>query len=97
MTADTMCPSAPAGTPPGCGVRGAAIGKRCFARSAGVSQPWATMPSRTKFQRATAPSGLTAGSHRDGDWITPASTAPSATVRSCTFLPKYAWLAAWMP
>ena len=93
----TTGPRALAGIPPVDGLRGTVAGKTAASRSARGSQPCATMPSRTKFQRATARSGFTAGSHRDGDWITPASTAPSATVRSCTFLPKYAWLAAWMP
>ena len=46
------------------------------------------LPSRTKFQRSFDFSGFFAGSHRDGDWIVPASIAPSATVSSLTSLPK---------
>jgi hypothetical protein len=46
------------------------------------------MPSRTKVQRCSECCGFTAGSQRDGDWINPASIAPSLGDRSCTFFPK---------
>lgn len=72
-------------------------GNLCCARSAGLIQPWATMPSSTKFHRCWDISRFFAGSQRDGDWISPAIIAPSEAFRSWTFFPKYAWLAAWMP
>ena len=84
----TTCPRASAGIPPVDGLRGTVAGKTAASRSARESQPWATMPSRTKFQRCSALSGLSAGSQRDGDWISPASSAPSAGVSSVTDLPK---------
>jgi hypothetical protein len=56
-----------------------------------------TMPLSTKFQRSWALSGFLAGSQFDGAWMTPASIAPSDTVRSATSLSKYAFAAAWMP
>jgi hypothetical protein len=57
-------------------------GNVCAARSALSSHPCSTMPSSTKFHRSCERSGFFAGSHRDGDWMTPASIAPSDTV-SC--------------
>ena len=63
-------------------------GNACCARSAPGSQPWATMPSSTKFHRSVDFSRFFAGSQRDGDWMMPASIAPSDTVRSLTSLPK---------
>ena len=70
------------------GGSGRNFGNTSWARSAAGNQPCATMPSSTKFQRSLDLSGFLAGSHRDGDWIVPASIAPSATDRSLTSLPK---------
>ena len=67
------------------------------ARSPAGSQFWLTMPSRTKVQRCWDMPGSTAGSQRDGDWMSPASIAPSETVSCETSLPKYDCEAAWMP
>ncbi len=76
---------------------GTVAGNTCAARSSGDSAPISTMPSSTQFQRAVAPSRLTAGSRADGRWISAASSAPSATLSCSTGLLKYALEAAAMP
>ena len=79
----------------GCG--GIAAGNVCAPRSAAGSQFWPTIPSRTKAQRCSDIPRSTAGSQRDGDWIRPASIAPSDTDSCETSLSKYDCAAAWMP
>ena len=56
-----------------------------------------TIPSRTQFHRASAPSASTAGSSVDGRWMRAANNAPSETVSSSTGLSKYALDAAETP
>ena len=92
-----MWPRSLSGMPLRRGCGGIAAGKTCPARSAAGSQFWLTMPSRTKFQRCSDMPRSTAGSHRDGDWMSPASIAPSDTESCETSFPKYACDAAWMP
>jgi hypothetical protein len=92
-----MWPRSSPGIPPPDDASCFHAGNCCCARSPWLSQPCETMPSSTKFHRSTDRSGLCAGSQREGDWMMPASIAPSETVRSPTFLPKYACEAAWIP
>ena len=49
------------------------------------------------FQRASAFSGLSAGSQLLGDGMMPASRAACSRVSAAASTPKYACAAAWMP
>jgi hypothetical protein len=61
-----------------------------FARSAvGASiAPELTIVCNTTARRASARSRLPVGAYADGDWISPASSAASSTVRSEALFPR---------
>ena len=72
-------------------------GNSCAFRSSSVMSPLLTMKSSVRFHRASACSGSTAGSHREGEGMMPASSADSLRVSSVAGLPKYACDAASIP